>query len=290
MGVSDSLERYSTAADGLRLYYRDYPPTIGDESRLPVICLHGLTRNSRDFGPIAEVISTSRRVIVPDMRGRGGSEYDTDWHNYHPYQYVADVWNLLDELGVSELIAFGTSMGGWMAAIMAHEQPGRIRGGIINDIGPAIDPSGLARIQASAGLLPATGSWDEAVAATKQNYGLALPDLDEATWRWYTESTYRDLGGGRLDMNFDRAIGDATRAGVSGLRDDPWTLFDALENVPMLVLRGELSDILAQATLDAMHARYPQMTSAVIANRGHPPLLDEPDAVAAIAEFLNRVP
>jgi pimeloyl-ACP methyl ester carboxylesterase len=284
MTASRFTEREYESQDGLRLYYRDYGPR-SDTGALPVVCLHGLTRNSRDFAFIAEYLAEYRRVIAPDLRGRGRSEYDADWHNYSPYRYVADLWTLLDELEIGRLIVLGTSLGGLMTAIMASERPEAMLAAVINDIGPEIDPTGIARISADVGTLPVVTTWDEAIEQTRRNYEFALPDLSGEAWRWYAQSTYRQIDDITLDMNFDRNIGVAFRAGVSGLQHDPWALFDALHDMPTLVLRGETSDILAQATVEKMRARYPQLTSATIRNRGHAPLLNEPDSIAAISGF-----
>src|SRR5687768_5816460 len=109
-------ERFFRSTDGLQLYFRDY---AGDAGKAPVLCLHGLTRNSRDFAALAEHIAPARRVIVPDQRGRGRSQYDTQWLNYHPRTYVDDMWTLLRELSIERVIVVGTSLGGLMAMLMA---------------------------------------------------------------------------------------------------------------------------------------------------------------------------
>lgn len=278
---------YFLSDDGLRLHYRDYARAGG--TLPPLLCLHGLTRNSRDFAPLAEQLASQRRVIAPDLRGRGGSAYDPDWRNYHPARYVADTWRLLDTLAVNRVIVVGTSLGGWMGALMAHERPRCVAGVVLNDIGPELDPRGANRIAANAGLLPAVSNWDEALAATRAHYEAALPDLDETTWRWYTANTYRAVSPSSIDLNYDRNIGVAVRAGTAGLRLDPWELFDALADKPVLLLRGALSDILSPATVARMHERLPQMCSVTIPNRGHVPLLNEPEATDAIDRFLATV-
>lgn len=275
-------------ADGPELYVRDYPAEH-DGGLLPVVCLHGLTRNCRDFEPLANRLAPTRRVITPDLRGRGHSDYDPDWRNYHPYRYLEDVWTLLARLDVARAIVVGTSLGGWLSALMAHERPATVAAVVLNDIGPELDPRGLTRIAATAGMLPAVSTWDEAIEQTRQNYELALPRLPEATWRWYAANTYRETATGTIDLNFDRNIGVAARAGVSGLRGDPWELFDALAALPVLVLRGELSDILNETIVDRMRARLAQMQTATVADRGHVPLLDEPESVDAITRFLATV-
>jgi len=279
-------ECHVEAADGLRLYYRDYPNV---SPRSPVICLPGLTRNSRDFAPLATRISTTRRVICPDLRGRGKSQYDPEWRNYHPGQYAADLWQLFDTLQLDEVVIIGTSLGGWMAMLLNHQKPGRIAGAVMNDIGPEADPNGIARVVATAGLLDIVGSLAEAIEQAKSVYSIAFPDWSEDQWQAYTETTYRQLDDGRFDLNFDRNIGHAAREGVSGLEIDPWKMFGDLANVPTLLIHGVMSDILTEPIIDRMRQHKPDLKIAPVRDRGHAPLLDEQEAVDAIATFLESV-
>ena len=279
-------ECHLEAADGLRLYYRDYPSA---SPRTPILCLPGLTRNSRDFALLALQISNKRRVICPDLRGRGKSQYDADWRNYNPGQYAADLWHLLDALQLDEFVVIGTSLGGWMAMLLNHQKPGRIAGAIMNDIGPEADPIGIARVVATAGRLDKVGSLAEAIEQAKSVYSIAFPDWSEEQWRIYTESTYRQLDDGSFDMNFDRNVGRAAREGVSGLDVDPWTLFDDLANVPTLLIHGVLSDILTEPIIARMRQQKPDLQVVSVRDRGHAPLLDEQEAVDAIATFLESV-
>jgi pimeloyl-ACP methyl ester carboxylesterase len=279
-------ECHLKAADGVRLYYRDYPSAA---SRPPVLCLPGLTRNSRDFEPLATWISKTRRVICPDLRGRGKSQYDPDWRNYHPGQYAADLWQLLDTLRLDEVVVIGTSLGGWMAMLLNHQKPGRIAGAVMNDIGPEADPNGIARVVATAGLLDIVGSLAEAIEQAKSVYSIAFPDWSEQQWQVYTETTYRQLDDGRFDLNFDRNIGHAAREGVSGLDVEPWTMFGDLANVPTLLIHGVLSDILTGPIIDKMRQHKPDLQIVTVRDRGHAPLLDEQEAVDAIETFLESV-
>ena len=279
-------ERYVEAADGLRLYCRDYP---NPSPRAAVLCLPGLTRNSCDFAPLATHISKARRVLCPDLRGRGKSGYDPTWRNYNPGQYAADLWQLLDTLQVEEAVVIGTSLGGWMAMLLNHQRPGRIAGVVMNDIGPEADPDGIARVVSTAGRLDLVGSLAEAIEQAKSVYSIAFPDWSEEQWQAYTEATYRQLDDGRYDMNFDRNIGHAAREGVSGLDIDPWTIFDGLANVPTLLIHGVLSDILTAPIIEKMHEQKPDLQIAPVRNRGHAPLLDEQEAVDAITTFLESI-
>ena len=279
-------ERYLEAADGLRLYARDYPNA---SPRPPVLCLPGLTRNSRDFEMLAVRISNTRRVISPDLRGRGKSQYDPDWRNYHPGQYAADLWQLLDSLQVEEVVVIGTSLGGWMAMLLNQQRPGRIAAAVMNDIGPEADPDGIARVVATAGLLDIVDSLAAAIEQARSVYSIAFPNWNDEQWRLYTESTYRMLEDGRFDLNFDRNIGHAAREGVSGLDVDPWAMFDELASVPTLVIHGMLSDILTVPIIEKMRRRKPDLQVVSVPDRGHAPLLDEQEALDAITTFLETV-
>ncbi len=254
-----------------------------------MLCVPGLTRNSRDFSPLANRIGETRRVICPDLRGRGKSQYDPDWRNYHPGKYAADLWQLLDILEIEDTVVIGTSLGGWMAMLLNHQRPGRIAAAVINDIGPEADPSGIARISASAGRLAAVSTLEEAMEQAKSVYSIAYPDWSEQQWQFYTETTYRQLDCGTFDLNFDRNIGHAVREGVSGLDVDPWAIFDDLAGVPALLIHGVLSDILTEPIIARMRERKPDLQVVPIHDRGHAPLLDEREAVDAITTFLESV-
>lgn len=285
---SQSTEGYYRSSDGLKLFYRDYPCSAKGKS-CPVICLPGLTRNSDDFDNLATLLSKRRRIIATDLRGRGNSDYDADRFNYQPSKYVEDIWQLLQHLDVSKVAVIGTSLGGWMAMVMAHERPAALTGVVMNDIGPELEPEGVARVLASVGMLPPVADWDEAVSQVRQHYELAFPDWPDSKWLHFAQSTYRQLRNGDLDIRLDRNVGVASREGVSGLRQDPWQLFDALRPVPLLVLRGELSDLLSKATLEKMRIRKPDLRTETVRNRGHAPYLDEPEAIDAIEIFLDGI-
>ena len=279
-------ERYVESADGLRLFCRDY---TGPTGAPPVLCLPGLTRNGRDFSSLAARISEQRRVICPDLRGRGKSDYDPDWRNYHPGKYAEDLWRLLDALAIEKAVAVGTSLGGWMAMVLNHQQPGRIAAAVLNDIGPEADPAGIARIKASAGRLERVGTIEQAMEQARSVYSIAYPDWNDEQWRVYTESTYRQLDDGIFDLNFDRNIGHAAREGVAGLEIDPWAMFDDLAGVPTLLVHGALSDILTGPIITRMRQRKPDLQVVTVGNRGHAPLLDEQEATNAIKTFLESV-
>jgi pimeloyl-ACP methyl ester carboxylesterase len=280
-------ERYYRSADGLRLYYQDY--ASAPAGRLPVLCLPGLTRNSRDFTHVARRLQRERRVLCADLRGRGRSQHDPNWSNYHPGTYLADVALLLADAGVERCVFFGTSLGGILTMLFNATQPGRVAAAILNDIGPEVDPAGLARIASYVGRHPQAKSWADAVATVRATYAFALPGLSDEQWEEYTRRSYSDVDGvPRLDM--DPMIGEAVRRVPAAAAPGLWPVFATLAPVPTLVLRGADSDILASATLDRMQAQKPDLVRVEVPNRGHVPLLDEPEAVDAIDAFLARVP
>jgi len=283
--------------DGLSLYYREYGG--GDDV---VLCLHGLTRNCKDFEGLAGHLAGKYRIITPDLRGRGQSDLDPKWKQYLPPTYVRDIWGLLDELDVSSVTVIGTSLGGLMAMIMADQQPQRLRGVVLNDVGPEVPPAAIARILQYAGRTPPQENWAAAQATVRENYGLSYPDEDEDFWNHQTHLGWIERADGRVEPDCDPAIGDALRhaaksAGLvrllqrlgirrlRGINLDPWESFRAM-TMPVLVLRGELSDVLPPRTLEAMQTVKANLKVATIPGRGHAPTLDEAAARDAIDRFL----
>ncbi len=285
--MNEFKDSYYQSSDGLQLFYRDYQAPDGS-ALAPVICLPGLTRNSLDFNELAKLLSKRRRVITPDLRGRGRSEYGPDRNHYNPAQYVADIWRLLEQLDISKVVVIGTSLGGLMAMLMARERSAAISAAVMNDIGPEIDPVGIERVVAGAGTSPVVASWDDAVANVKKLHSPAYPNWSESNWQEHTRKTYVRVDDGRFDIRLDRDVGVAVRECVSGVNHDPWQLFDALRPIPLLVIRGEISDILSAETLREMKRRKSDLTAVVVPDRGHAPNLDEPEAIDAIQEFLEK--
>ena len=275
--------------DGLKLHYRDYP---GDPKKVPVLCLHGLTRNCRDFEALALRITPGRRVITPDFRGRGRSQYDSMWMNYHPMTYVDDMWSLLHEIGVDRVIAIGTSLGGLVVMLMAAVRAQTFAGVVLNDIGPAIDPVGAARIRSYAGRFPPPRTWDEAIEQMKVAVGAALPEFTERQWREFVRLSYSEDATGSPRLDADPRIGDAIRTiqPPPGATEGMWLAFKALRDTPVLAIRGALSDLLSVETFDHMQREHPDLRRVVIENRGHVPQLDEPRSRDALETFLSELP
>lgn len=254
-----------------------------------MICLHGLTRNAEDFADLAAQLSHSRKVYALDFRGRGRSNYDREWRNYVPPIYVRDVIDMMRALGLPKAVFCGTSLGGLVTMLLARQEPARVAAAILNDIGPVIETQGLHRIQEYTGTLTPVSSWDEACEQMRTIYGDSLPNISDTAWSRLVRRSYRETNTGQPILDFDPNIGRAIRE-VDMQLGDPWDLFDALRGIPTLVLRGELSDILSAATVDTMQQRHGELQRATILNRGHAPLLNELDSVAAIAAFLETVP
>lgn len=283
-------ERRWASSDGLGLYFRDYPAEGGGE-RLPVICLHGLTRNSKDFEEVApRIAALGRRVIVLDVRGRGQSGYDPYPANYQPKIYARDVLGLMDSLGIPRAVFLGTSMGGIITMTLAAIRPKVVAAAILNDVGPAVAPEGIARILSYAGKGIEIRDWGDAVAYVQRTSSAAFPDYGAADWRKFAERTFRDDGDGpRLD--YDPAISGMLKPPGRLAKLIAWLLFRKLaRNRPTLLVRGAMSDIISRDIAGRMKRHAPGMELAEVPGVGHAPTLDEPAAWAAIEKFLDRVP
>jgi pimeloyl-ACP methyl ester carboxylesterase len=271
----------------LRLYARDYGPP---NATTCVLCMHGLTRNSADFAWLARHLADRYRVICPDQRGRGRSDYDPDKANYHPDIYVKDMVQLLDHLGIGRLVLIGTSMGGLMAMLMGASMPERISGIVLNDVGPEVSAAGIERIRGYVGKMSPPASWEEAASQAEFANGIAFPDHSAADWMAFARRTYVERDYGRPVPAYDPAIAEGLAPTANtAIPPDLWPLWDALGSIPIMAIRGALSDILTVETLGRMSERHPGMVSVTIPNRGHAPMLDEPDAVVAIDRFLSEL-
>jgi pimeloyl-ACP methyl ester carboxylesterase len=283
---TDFVDRFHTSRDGLRLYARDYAgPTPAGVS---AVCLHGLTRNSRDFEALAPRLARSRRVLSLDVRGRGRSDRDKDPSRYNAPTYAQDVLELVAAAGVERFAVVGTSMGGILALLLASMRPAAVAAVVLNDIGPEIDPVGIARIASYVGKTPEVSSWDGAADAMRALNAPFFPGFTREDWLRFAHRTFREDADGKFRPDYDPAIGEGTRSG-SAVPADLWPLWTALSRIPTLVIRGELSDILSEKTLAEMAKRKPDLEILRVANRGHAPTLDEPECVAAIERFLLRI-
>ncbi len=276
---------YYDSADGLRLYARDYPHGA---PRATLLCMHGLTRNSADFEGIANHLAADYRLVIVDQRGRGNSQWDSNTDNYQPAVYVQDMFRLLDLLDLDKVIFMGTSLGGLMSMIMAAMQPQRVQAVIINDIGPVVNPAGLERIKGYVGQSGPVADWNEAVAQAREINVKEFPNYAEADWLRFARALYREDENGVPVLAYDPGISQPMlEAQDQAVPPDLWPAFDVLKPIPTLVIRGELSDILAPDCIAGMQGRKPDLQVAEIPHRGHAPTLDEPDCIAAIDAFLD---
>jgi len=276
-----------TSADGLKLYARDEGPETGDA--MPVLCLPGLTRNSKDFEAIASALAATHRVVCADFRGRGRSQYAGDPLAYRPDVEMADTLALMDHLGITKAAIIGTSRGGIVAMLMAAQAKDRLAGICLNDIGSKIEIAGLLRIRSYLGNDPKFASWDDAVKALRST-NPGFETLSNAQWLIFAKRVFAEENGvpradydARLTATFPSAE-DISAGKVPEL----WGLYDLIAPLPLLILRGAKSDLLSAETVAEMQRRNPQAQAVEVADRGHVPFLDEPEAVAAIQNWLAK--
>lgn len=280
-------DRYWTSSDGLTLHYRNYPGPEGT-AKLPVLCMHGLTRNARDFGALAEALAATRRVIVTEMRGRGMSDYAKDSDTYSPLTYVQDVEKLLAEQEITRFAVVGTSMGGLMTMLMAAGKPGRMSAVVMNDIGPEVQTAGLARISGYVGQGRSYPTWVHAARGLAEAHGGAFPKFDLDQWLEMAKRTMVVSQNGRIVFDYDMAIAEPFAKPGNAAPPNLWLAFEALAGVPMLLVRGGLSDLLSADTVKQMGVRNPKMRTITVPDVGHAPTLDEPEVRAAIHALLDE--
>lgn len=270
------------AGDGVSILVRTDGRHAG---RAPLVCLPGLTRNSRDFTRVAARWSTHRFVARVDLRGRGESSY-ADPSTYTPQHYVADVIAVLDALGIDRAVLLGTSLGGSVAMTLNALHPDRVAGVVLNDVGPVLEAAGFARIQSYAGKLPSNATWEQAAAQLKALAGPVGPLVADEAWATMAREQYREFGPGDIRPDHDPAIVAGMAAVDPSAIPTNWPLFDALAGVPTLVLRGALSDLFSASTVEEMQRRKPDLVAVTVPHRGHCPMFDEPESIAAIDAFL----
>jgi pimeloyl-ACP methyl ester carboxylesterase len=283
---------YWWSNDGLRLHYRDYLADAG-ATGLPIICVPGLTRNARDFAGVADRLAGRHRMILVELRGRGESAYAKDPMSYVPLTYLQDMQGLLDELKLDRFILFGTSLGGILSLLIAATDAagagGHVAGVLLNDVGPALEPAGLARIRTYLGKSTSYPTWLHAARALADGQAAAYPDYRIDEWLDMAKRLCRLTPAGRIVYDYDMAIAEPFRipGGEAGV--DLWPTLAALKATPALLVRGGLSDILSASTADRMAAELPLMERIDLPRVGHAPTLLEPESEAAIDRLLARV-
>lgn len=281
--------RFCSAVDGLKLHVRDYGSAL--DPGIPAICLPGLTRTSADFGPVASALAAGlngikRRVLALDYRGRGLSEYDRNWSNYRLDIENRDVLSVLAAFEINAAIFIGTSRGGLHTMLLSGTRPAVLRGAVLNDIGPVVEPRGMARICGYVGKLPVPHSIADAVGLLKETMSEQFNGLSGEDWEAYARMTFADAVG-RMGLRYDRRL-MKTLENLDLEQPLPtfWPQFDGLRAVPLLILRGANSDLLSAATLKEMAARHPGAKIHTINGQGHAPLLLDRETITRICGFV----
>jgi len=274
----------------VRLHARVYAGPDGTENAPPVLCMPGLARNARDFETLAPHVAQQRTTIVIEFRGRGESAYAKDPMTYVPLTYVQDVVALLDEMAIDRFATIGTSLGGLVSMLMAATLPGRLVGAVLNDVGPELQTSGLERIRDYIGAGGSQPTWMHAARAMSELNAAIYPGYEIHDWLRLTKRTHRLTPEGRIVTDYDKQIAAPLRVTGGEAAFDMWPVYRALGGVPLLILRGELSDILARSAGEKMVAELPHARLVEVPAVGHAPTLDEPEAVAAIDAWLAELP
>lgn len=287
-------EKSWQSPDGLTLHFRDYPSRLaGTEERPPVLCLHGLTRNGRDFAHLAEHLSARGwRVLAPDMRGRGNSDYATDSATYTVPTYVADVLALLEQESIARFVAIGTSMGGLMTMVLATLAPERIAGVVLNDIGPVVESAGLDKIRTYIGQGRSFPTWMHAARALEEVHGASHPTFDTEDWLAMAKRGMTLCSNGRIAFDYDMKIAEPildAETDAAAVPPDLWPAYEALAGRPVLLLRGADSTLFSADTFTEMQRRIPQAKAVVVPDTGHAPTLDEAATRSAIDALLAEI-
>ncbi|WP_176591287.1 alpha/beta fold hydrolase [Sphingobium sp. EM0848] len=287
--MSSYTDGYWWSPDGLRLHYRDYAG--GADDRPPLLCLPGLTRNARDFEPLAARLAGDWRLICPDMRGRAESAQAKDPMTYVPLTYLQDISRLLADLAITRFVAVGTSLGGIITMLIAATHSEWLAGALLNDVGPTLEEGGLDRIRTYVGIGQSHPSWVHAARALEEANRDVYPAYGLDQWLAMAKRLYRLNSAGRIVLDYDMRIAEPLRvANDEAAGVDMWPVMQAFRGIPTLLLRGERSDLLSAATASRMVEEIgPDAELATIPNVGHTPVLDEPASAFAIDRLLARV-
>jgi len=287
-GISESL--FISAPDGLRLHVRAYGET--PNSRLPMLCLPGLARTETDFEVLARRFASDpegpRWVLALDYRGRGQSGHDPNWQNYDPRSELADLIAVTTALGIDRAIFVGTSRGGILTMLLAAVAPTLIAGAVLNDIGPVIEPKGLMRIKGYVGRIPLPTGHADGVVVLRRLFSAQFPNLTDEQWMAWSRRSWEQRENGMVAW-YDAKLANTLKALTADTMPPPlWAQFDAMASMPVMAIRGMLSDILSSETLQAMRARRKDLDVLEISDQGHAPLLDDEPSLERIAAFVKR--
>jgi len=286
----DWTDHYWWSGDGVRLHARVYDGPQDAAAAPPILCMPGLARNARDFEGLAPHVAGHRRTIVIEFRGRGESAFAKDPMTYVPLTYVQDVVLLLDELGIDRFATIGTSLGGLVSMLMAASMPGRLVGAVLNDVGPELEKAGLDRIRDYIGAGGSQPTWMHAARAFAELNGAIYPDYGIHDWLRLTKRTHRLTPEGRIVTDYDKQIAAPLRLAGDEQGIDLWPAYRALGDVPVLILRGALSDILAAGAARKMAGALPNARLVEVPRVGHAPTMDEAEARAAIDTWVAELP
>lgn len=248
-----------------------------------LVCVHGLTRNGRDFDTLAAALEDRYRIVCPDIAGRGRSDWLAGGKHYYNPNYLSDLVALLAKLGVEEVDWLGTSMGGILGMLLAAIPGSPVKRLIVNDVGPFLPRTALERIASYVGTVTEFADLAALEAYIREIHAPFGP-LTDAQWRHMVEHGHRVLDNGKVALAYDPAIGDNFRAGP--LEDaDMWAYWDAIK-CPTLVIRGESSDLLRREDAEAMTRRGPKATLVEIPGCGHAPALMDAAQIAIVRDWL----
>jgi pimeloyl-ACP methyl ester carboxylesterase len=285
--VASFEDRYFNSSDGLRLHYRDY--SGGHPEQPPILCLPGLTRNARDFEPVAERFAGDWRVLALDFRGRGLSAPDPEPKRYMPPVYARDVLKLLDQLGIADAVFVGTSLGGLVTMLIAAQEDERIAGALLNDIGPEVSPEGIERIRTYVGKPAEFAGFADAATAMMARAGDVYPRWGQADWERFARRCCREEGG-KVVYDYDMAIALPFAEANEATQPNLWPLLDGLKDKPVTVLRGAHSDLFSVEVAERMMAELGAAAELVtVPDVGHAPSFDEPESIAALERLLAKV-
>jgi pimeloyl-ACP methyl ester carboxylesterase len=276
---------FFSAADGTQLHA---VAQRGVSSRIPLVCLPGLTRSTRDFAPVFKLVK-DRDIIAFDFRGRGKSAW-ADTESYRPDVELADTLAFLDYLGVGRVAVLGTSRGGLVGMLMAAMAGDRVAALMLNDIGPVIEVEGLKRIAGYVGKTVRFPSWDAAAMALAWS-SAGFENMSHDDWLAAARMIYAETDGLPVtdhDPGLARNFPSIEKIETDGV-PDMWSLVPALKDVPVALLRGQGSDLLSRETVTKFQSLCPALVATEIPDRGHVPFLDERASQKAILDWLRAV-
>lgn len=278
-------EKFIRSYDSKKIYTRLYGDPLNSHA-IPIVCLSGLVRTSDDFNDFAlSALEQGFYVVSMDYRGRGHSDFDENFENYRATKILSDIMHVLNAVHIDKAIFVGTSFGGILSMAMSVVQPTRVKAIVTNDIGPEVKTDGMDRIKDYVGHDHPQPNWQAAVKHLKGMFP-TIRLKDEDTWLAMARGTFKQGDDGMLHIRWDTNISK-----VLGLRDtdpDLWDLYKGVKNIPMLAIRGLVSDVLSQETFDKMQELKPDLIRVGVEDVGHCPTFDEPAILKELVPFLKK--